>query len=230
MVEFLAGQIGGENINYSLIIALDIGFSKNRKTCGLVIELNGEIEYADNCKFSEVVKKTTEYIQEHDDVDVCLIIEAPLSVAMKDGNPVGRCFEKKDEKTRYWYVGAGAAVALAAVRFINELKNCESKARIHLFEGFLSFKDKDITHEEGDDNKDGEGHEGGKERKGHKEDAKELVRLFKAKNGSFCDPDALDGGCILNIFKFLGCGDILGTNIPAVILNNTSQECDKCRE
>jgi len=224
MVEFFAGQIGDQEINYSLIIALDIGFSKNKKSCGLKIGGDGAKEYTFGEAVNEVKKALCKKSLCKKPKNVCLIIEAPLSVAMKGGNPVGRCFEKKGGKTRYWYVGAGAAVALAAVRFINELKNCGSKARIHLFEGFLSFKNGNSTNEDGDDNKVV------KNRKGHKEDAEELMELFKNrneknKNGKICTPHALDKGDICNIFEFLGCRNVLSGNIPEVILGSIPQKC-----
>jgi len=77
---------------------------------------------------------------------VNLVIEAPLSVSFDiKGNPKGRKPERVNGKTRYWYVGLGCAVMVAATYLIKEISILEMKTEVRLFEGFVSFKSKDIA-------------------------------------------------------------------------------------
>jgi len=72
---------------------------------------------------------------------VNLVIEAPLSVAFDaKGNPKGRSVEKQGNKTRYWYVGPGCTVMVAALYLVKAISELSGSAEIRLFEGFVSFK------------------------------------------------------------------------------------------
>lgn len=69
-----------------------------------------------------------------------MLIEAPLSVAFTAmGNPTGRSLEKRASGTRYWYVGLGCGVMVAALYFLSGLRD-ELRREVRLFEGFASFK------------------------------------------------------------------------------------------
>ena len=79
-----------------------------------------------------------------------LILEAPLFGAFdEDGNPMGRLpLEKRGSVTRYWYLQAGANVGLGASFLLRDLANRPNRATIHLFEGFVSFKEGPSEHDE----------------------------------------------------------------------------------
>ena len=49
---------------------------------------------------------------------------------------------KNKSKTRYWYVGLGCTVMVAALYLIKAISETEGKAEVRLFEGFVSFKEK----------------------------------------------------------------------------------------
>lgn len=122
-------------------VFVDMGFSKNSKSCGIAI---GECEpyvvrYGDlgpriACELSKGSPPLN------------LLIEAPLSVAFNNrGNPTGRKIEKRRRYTRYWYVGAGAATLLATTHLLRRLHEMHPAREIRLFEGFASFKSKRAT-------------------------------------------------------------------------------------
>ena len=80
---------------------------------------------------------------------VNLLVEAPLSVAFsKEGNPTGRRIERRrrietgQAETRFWYVGPGAAVLIAATYLLRRLHDANPVNEVRLFEGFASFKSK----------------------------------------------------------------------------------------
>ncbi len=74
---------------------------------------------------------------------VNLVIEAPLSVSFNlKGNPTGRSCEREGEKTRYWYVGPGCTVMVAAMYLIRDIYEMQPRIPVRLFEGFVSFRDR----------------------------------------------------------------------------------------
>ena len=157
MARFLAGTAPCAAELRDRAIALDLGFSAKRQTCGLASTDKPEGEL---CRFAEAVKKVGEFCSVKP--AAALIIEAPLSCFFDDdevGNPVHREFERQGCESRYWYVGAGATTCLAAVFFLRKLRQrlSASKAVITVFEGFVTFK---------------------KSRTSHAEDAKELLDKF----------------------------------------------------
>jgi hypothetical protein len=69
------------------------------------------------------------------------VIEAPLSVCFDSkGNPKGRSIEKEQNRTRYWYVGAGCVVMVAALYLIRDIQVTSGDTLVRLFEGFVSYK------------------------------------------------------------------------------------------
>jgi hypothetical protein len=138
---------------------VDIGFSNNKESCGIVtVKSNGE-HTKDEIHYGAMVEKIQEFVGEiKEGKSIGLIIEAPLSIAfnntpgkVKDGNPVGRKgIEKDDTSTRYWYVGAGAAVTLATINFLHKIKHEIGSKNVYLFEGLVSFKTdtkKELSHQ-----------------------------------------------------------------------------------
>jgi len=128
-------------------VFLDIGFANKKRSCGLLIQDGDpvELQFGEMCKeLSNLVTSSTNQVN--------LVIEAPLSAAFdKHGNPVGRSMEKKGSKARYWYTGLGCVVMTAAMYLIRTLNDVQPKIPILLFEGFVSFKNKD---EQSDHSKD----------------------------------------------------------------------------
>lgn len=128
-------------------VFVDIGFSKNSKSCCIVIDESkpcnvhyGDLEPRIAC---ELNKGST---------SLNLLIEAPLSVAFNEkGNPTGRRIEKRSRYTRYWYVGAGATTLLATTHLLRQLHEMLPAREIRLFEGFVSFKSKTATSSDEDD-------------------------------------------------------------------------------
>jgi hypothetical protein len=118
-------------------VFLDIGFSKKRKSCGLLVHDAAPAEfqfYRARDEIVDLVRKAT--------APVNLRIEAPLSVAFdKSGNPNGRRIEKQGAKTRYWYNGLGCAVMVAAMYLVRAIHESCPRHEVRLFEGFVSYKD-----------------------------------------------------------------------------------------
>ena len=141
-------------------VAVDLGFAKRRKSCGLAWCKSSE-DHACTCTFGECIRKVTALLTHVTEAD--LIIEAPLSgFFSSDGNPVDRgdlerraATEGQKAQHRYWYSGAGAVTCLAAVFFLRELRvRLDSKRpagsplTITLYEGFLTFKTAGSRHDE----------------------------------------------------------------------------------
>jgi hypothetical protein len=138
---------------------MDIGFSNSSKSCGVVTVHNNGKPAEDEIYYGEIIGKFQDFIKKvKEGESIGLIIEAPLSIAfnntpgkVKDRNPVGRKgIEKDNVSTRYWYVGAGAAVTLATVHFLHKIKNELAAEKIYLFEGLISFKNdttKKLSHQ-----------------------------------------------------------------------------------
>ena len=121
-------------------VFLDIGFSKKKKSCGLLVHDAKPDEfqfYKARTIILDLVAKATGPVN--------LTIEAPLSVAFdKSGNPNGRSIEKQGAKTRYWYNGLGCAVMVAAMYLVRAIHDSSPKQEVRLFEGFVSYKDPEM--------------------------------------------------------------------------------------
>jgi hypothetical protein len=115
-------------------IFVDVGFSSGDPTCGLLIREGSAECYT----FAEAKEKV---IQEGIKTPVLnLVVEAPLSVCFRSGNPTRRKLEIEGAQARPWYTGAGCAVMVASMYLLCELWATETSIR--LFEGFVSHKDK----------------------------------------------------------------------------------------
>ena len=123
-------------------VAIDLGFSGNNKTTGFASSTEPAGE---SLNFGDAVKKTVAFTKKHG--DFVLILEAPLCGKFENGNPIARGkFEERSENPtpRHWNIGAGAAVALAAVHFLIQLQTslAEAHVTVHLLEGFVSGHNK----------------------------------------------------------------------------------------
>jgi hypothetical protein len=118
-------------------VIIDIGFANNARSCGLLFENESPVDV----QFSEAIHRICRFISLQSG-PVNLLIEAPLSVAFDHrGNPKGRSVEKQNSNTRYWYVGLGCAVMVAALYLIKAVIQAKPNADIRLFEGFVSYKE-----------------------------------------------------------------------------------------
>lgn len=115
-------------------IAIDIGFSNKRATCGAAID-----EGSWNLTFIQAVRKVQDFAQHQS--EFVLILEAPLSACFDHvGNPCARGDFERTKPARWWSLGAGAVTSLAAMHFLRtlneELRN-DDRINIHLIEGFV---------------------------------------------------------------------------------------------
>ena len=119
--------------NFSLI-AVDLGYSRERTTCGL---MHDGIDEPIVLTFGDAIIHVKEFIKRE---RFCiLVIEAVLSTFHNSkGNPDIR---GEFEKGRGWYYGPGVVTLAAALRFLKVLRKEVSKdERIIISEAFLSFK------------------------------------------------------------------------------------------
>jgi hypothetical protein len=139
-----AGTIEQVDWNNSDWLFLDIGFSANKSSSGLLVG-NGE---PCTLQFGEASRRIVEHVRRATS-PTSLVIEAPLSVCFnKNGNPTGRLVERESiegkTQTRYWYAGLGCAVMVAAMYLIRELAGATPTNQVRLFEGFVSYKDRTV--------------------------------------------------------------------------------------
>jgi hypothetical protein len=202
-----AGKVSDIHWSKGTWLILDIGFSNTKKSCGFLL---GDSE-AEQLQFSEAISKVTEYAKSESLLN--LVIEAPLSVAFdKCGNPKSRSIDKQGGKSRPWYVGPGCAVMVAAMYLLKELFDCCPAAEIKLFEGFVSFKRREI-------------------RSSHTDDVKCLRDAIKQKDtqaSRLYGPDELkedSGDKIISAFKIMNLKNVeLG--IPAVVMIDKGENID----
>ncbi len=115
---------------------LDIGFSNNSRSCGLLV---GN-EDARCVRFGEALRRIKDWVRLSTSPSN-LVIEAPLSVCFdKNGNPKRRKIENQEGKQRYWYVGAGSPVMVAAMYLVRALDDSKPRVPVRIYEGFVSFK------------------------------------------------------------------------------------------
>jgi len=121
-------------------VFVDLGFAEKAKSCGLLIG-DGKPE---EVSFSRLRARLLEIVAA-DHKPLNLLIEAPLSVSFNvHGNPTGRSIEKREWQTRYWYVGLGCSVIIAATYLLRAINDAHPNREIRLFEGLASFKPKGV--------------------------------------------------------------------------------------
>ena len=135
-----AGSADEANRHSGEWVFVDLGFAEKAKSCGLLLG-DGK---PDEVSFSQIREKLLDVVASGEG-PLNLLIEAPLSVTFNEhGNPTGRRIERRGKDTRYWYVGLGCSVLVAAMYLLRELHDASSNREIRLFEGFASFKPKGV--------------------------------------------------------------------------------------
>ncbi len=127
------------------LIAVDIGYSKNRKTCGVAWQKQTHVEVkSKNITFGDAITEVSKLIRE---MGSCvLVLEAVLSTYhAPNGNPEIR---GEFEKGRGWYCGPGVVTFAAAMRFLSQLAIEDDSCEVFLAEAFLSNKKEKTSHEE----------------------------------------------------------------------------------
>jgi len=126
-------------------VFVDLGFSRRSKTCGFLgvcaaRQCDTEAG-ATKMTFGELTAMVVALAQE-DGPPLHLVLEAPLSAAFAaDGNPMGRTGEKRENTTRYWYVGLGCSVLVASMYLLRTVADAVPAREVRVFEGLVSFKD-----------------------------------------------------------------------------------------
>lgn len=152
VAQFRAGTVDEMTaLAAGLVIAVDLGFSKAERSCGLAWRMPQGVRVDDELEFGRCVETVCDLL--HPVSQAALILEAPLSgVFTAEGNPRERgAFEQRRTqdkvRQRHWYLGPGAATCLAALFFCRELKARllpvpppEMERTLVLYEGFVSFK------------------------------------------------------------------------------------------
>jgi hypothetical protein len=126
---------------------VDPGFASRSRSCGLLLSTGTPV----NLTFGEL-RDRLQAIVCKDGEPLNLVLEAPLSVAFaQSGNPTGRAIERRDGKSRYWYVGLGCSVLVSVTYLMRAISDAGPRREVRLFEGFVSFKPKGRPSNHGDD-------------------------------------------------------------------------------
>ncbi|HMV54588.1 MAG TPA: hypothetical protein PLX20_11875 [Rhodocyclaceae bacterium] len=181
-------------------IFVDIGFAEKASSCGLLVG-DGTPEVI---SFSRLCSRVLEIVGTGSN-PLNLLIEAPLSVAFnEDGNPTGRRIERRGSQTRYWYVGLGCSVLVAATYLLRAINKDVGEREVRLFEGFASFKEKNS-------------------RSSHRKDVLDLRRVVwegDSELGSTVSADAL---VVCSTHQLCSAFLVAGMNFgipPVVVLGN----------
>jgi hypothetical protein len=121
------------------VLAIDMGFSGKTASCGLAFRnQHGSAIEPKNYKFNDCALRAAEILASN--MNSVMILEAPLSAAFNsDGNPQSRGDFEAAPKPRWWSIGPGAAISLAAMYFLRELcQRVPNDIRCNLVEGFVT--------------------------------------------------------------------------------------------
>lgn len=120
---------------------VDVGFSREKKTSGLLVNDGCPIAVTFNDLRQQLIELSTQKSG-----PLNLVLEAPLSVAFTEsGNPAGRSLEKLGKEHRYWYAGLGCQVTIAAAYLLRGIFEKDDRREIRIFEAFVSFKSKEVA-------------------------------------------------------------------------------------
>lgn len=132
------------------VLAVDMGFSGKSASTGYACRAAGDQQaLSGNKTFSDCLQAVAEQIGRVG--DVLLIIEAPLSAAFdQKGNPQPRGAFESTPKPRWWSLGPGAAMSLAAMHFLKRLADkIPADRKCFLVEGYVvganSGRDADVA-------------------------------------------------------------------------------------
>lgn len=120
------------------MIAVDMGFSGKSASTGYAFRVAGNQEtHSENKTFACCLKSVAEKIGQVG--DLILIIEAPLSAAFdSQENPQPRGAFESTPKPRWWSLGPGAAMSLAAMHFLKRLADqIPADRKCYLVEGYV---------------------------------------------------------------------------------------------
>jgi hypothetical protein len=140
MSNIRAGTVAEANRLSGEWVFVDLGFASKKRTCGLLVGAGDSQELT----FAQLVAKITS-ISGASKAPLNLVLEAPLSVAFGPNgsrNPTRRSVEKREGQSRYWYLGSGCCVLVAATYLLRSLHDHSPVREIRLFEGLVSFKKK----------------------------------------------------------------------------------------
>jgi hypothetical protein len=124
-------------------IIWDVGFGEDVKSSGLLMPHMEPKCFRFSCAKRQIVEQV-----KNAKTHTNLVIEAPLSVCFnKDGNPTPRvCVERVevDGETKYrrWHQAGG--IMIAAMYVIRAIADAAPNKPVRLFEGFVSYKDKEV--------------------------------------------------------------------------------------
>jgi len=118
------------------VMAVDLGFSGATRSCGVAATHDGETARPAAQRFGECVSTVIHFA--HDHREIVLVIEAPLCAAFDErGNPAPRGDFERSPRARWWSLGAGAAMALAAQHFLSTVHDAVPDGTVNLVEGFV---------------------------------------------------------------------------------------------
>lgn len=132
------------------LLSVDMGFSGKTASAGFAYLMSrNESCLSRNLTFSDCVHAVAEKVRQQG--DLILLLEAPLSAAFDaKGNPQPRGRFESHPKPRWWSLGPGASMSLAAMHFLRRLVGVVCpESRIYLIEGYVvgtdSGKDSDVA-------------------------------------------------------------------------------------
>lgn len=141
MTSIRAGRIEEAVPSSGEWLFVDLGFSSKSRTCGGL----GEQGFSQEMTFTQAMSAISDLAKLHGR-PLNLVLEAPLSVSFaENGNPAGRSIELRNGKSRYWYVGPGCSVLVAATYLLRSVAETRRGREIRLFEGLVSFKPRGVT-------------------------------------------------------------------------------------
>ena len=118
------------------VMAVDLGFSGEALSCGVAATHDAQTVRPPAQRFGECVSTVIDFVREHG--EIVLVVEAPLSATFDaHGNPAPRGDFERSPRARWWSLGAGAAMALAAQHFLSAIHEAASDRTVHLAEGFV---------------------------------------------------------------------------------------------
>jgi hypothetical protein len=118
------------------VMAVDLGFSGDARSCGVAATHDAQTVRPRAQRFGECVSTVINFAREHG--EIVLVVEAPLSATFDArGNPAPRGDFERSPRARWWSLGAGAAMALAAQHFLSAIHESAGDRTVHLAEGFV---------------------------------------------------------------------------------------------
>ena len=120
------------------VIAVDMGFSGKTASCGYAIRANAnDPVVSENKRFHDCLATVVKQFENLG--EAILILEAPLSSAFdRLGNPQPRGDFERHPKPRWWSLGPGASMSLAAMYFLKRfVEAVPAHTKCHLIEGFV---------------------------------------------------------------------------------------------